>query len=329
MVALTIGLLLCAAFIAVLQRCRAAIAVNESLARLQDGARLALDSLARDIELAGFAGVAGMRGARVERGGALMADGDALRQPDSAHPALPVAGLPSGAHDCGVNLAVDVFTAVQATNNTYPPASVAPDCAPPASAGGARPGADTLTIRHASDTTVDLHAGRVQLYSAGPEGHGLVTLFADGLAPGPIDSHSEIRDLEVRRYYIANNSVERRGWPALRVKALTESRGAAQFRDEEVLPGVEDLQVEFGVVDPAAVPWQIRFVAPDFPGMREHRLVAVRLWLRVRADDTESGYRDSLQRHYADVDFTPAGDEVRQRRIVIQRTITLRNAPRS
>jgi len=329
MVALTIGLLLCAAFIAVLQRCRAANAVNESLARLQDGARLALDALARDLELAGFVSFAGLRTARFERGGVLMAEGDALRQPDNALPAVPVAGLPSGAHDCGVNLVVDLLTAVQATNNVYPPPSAAPDCAPTASAGGARPGADTLTVRHASDATVDLHAGRVQLYSHGAESHGLVTVFADGQAPGPIDSHAEIRDVEIHRYYIANNSVERRGWPALRVKALTEARGAVQFRDDEVLPGVEDLQVEFGVVDPAATPWQIRFVAPDFPRLREQRLVAVRLWLRVRAESTESGYRDSLRRHYADVDFTPAGDEARHRRILIQRTVTLRNAPRS
>ena len=166
----------------------------------------------------------------------------------------------------------------------------------------------------------------MQLYSRGPAGHGLVTLFADGQAPGPIDGKSEIRDLEVHRYYIANNSVERRGWPALRVKALTESRGAVQFRDDEILPGVEDLQVEFGVVDPAAAPWQIRFVAPDFPRLREQRMVAVRLWLRVRADNTEGGFHDSLHRQYADVDFTPAGDDARHRRIVIQRTVTLRNA---
>ena len=69
-------------------------------------------------------------------------------------------------------------------------------------------------------------------------------LFADGRAPGPVDADHVVRDLEVRTYYIANNSVQRPGWPALRVKSLTESRGAAQFRDEEILPGVEDLQVE-------------------------------------------------------------------------------------
>lgn len=327
MVALTIGLLLCAAFLAVLQRCRAAIAVNESLAQLQDGARVALDVVAQDLEHAGFLGFAGARAVRFERGGVVLAEGDALRQPDPAHPAIPVTGLPSGAHDCGVNLAVDAFAAVQGTNNVYPPASVAPDCAPTAAAGGARVGSDTLTVRRASGNTAEVHAGRVQIYSRTHDGHGLLTLFADGVAPGPLDAGAEIHDLEVRRYYIANNSIERRGWPALRVKALTESRGAVQFRDDEVMPGVEDLQVEFGVVDPEAAPWRIRFVPPDMTGLREQRIVAVRLWLRVRADSTEYGYRDEERHRYADVDFAPTGSEAAHRRIVIERTVTLRNAP--
>lgn len=329
MVALTIGLLLCAAFLAVLQRCRAAISVNESLAHLQDGARVAMEVMARDLEHAGFLGFAGMGTARFERGGAVLAQGDALREPDAAHPAPPVAGLPSGAHDCGINLVVDVFSPVEATNNVYPPASVAPDCAPTSIAGGARAGSDTLTVRRASESAVDVHAGRIQLYSRAHEGHGQVTLFADGAAPGPLGSDAEVRDLEVRRYYIANNSIDRRGWPALRVKALTESHGAAQFRDEEVLPGVEDLQVEFGVVDPVAEPWQIRFVPSDYPHLRDQRIVAVRLWLRVRADSTEYGYRDFSRHRYSDVDFTPVGSEAGQRRIVIERTVTLRNQPLS
>ena len=60
-----------------------------------------------------------------------------------------------------------------------------------------------------------------------------------------------MRDLEVRTYYIANEfRGQRPDWPALRVKSLTESGGAAQFRDEEILPGVEDLQVEFGSARP-------------------------------------------------------------------------------
>jgi hypothetical protein len=129
----------------------------------------------------------------------------------------------------------------------------------------------------------------------------------------------------VRKYYITNDSVDRRHWPALRVKALTESRGAAQFRDEEVLPGVEDLQVEFGVRDPADPRGRLSFVAPDFPGLRSRTVAAVRLWLRIRADRTEAGYFDPRPLRYADVQFVPDALESRQRRLLVQRTVALRN----
>ena len=124
---------------------------------------------------------------------------------------------------------------------------------------------------------------------------------------------------------VANDSVGRRGWPALRVKALTEARGAAQFRDEEVLPGVEDLQVEFGVRDPADPDQKLSFIAPDLPGLRQRRVVAVRLWLRIRADRTEPGYVDSRPLGYAGVEFMPDAFEAKQRRTLLTRTVALRN----
>ena len=135
-----------------------------------------------------------------------------------------------------------------------------------------------------------------------------------------------VHDLEVRTYYIANDSVERPGWPALRVKALTESRGAAQFRDEEILPGVEDLQVEMGVATIAADGMsRVHYVAPDSPRAREGIVVAVRLWLRIRADATEPGFNDGRRLTYANVSFAPSAAEAKQRRMLIERTVAIRN----
>ena len=57
MVSMAIGLVLLAAFIKVLDRCRSDFAVNESLARLQDAARHALSVLVPDLEHVGFYGV--------------------------------------------------------------------------------------------------------------------------------------------------------------------------------------------------------------------------------------------------------------------------------
>ncbi len=303
MIALALGLALLGAFLVVLQRCREGFAAGESLARLQDAARHALSVLTPDIEHAGFYGFTNEPATRL------------------------VTGLPAGAHTCGTNFAIDLAIPAEGSDNTFRLGRDARDCAPTASAGGARAGSDTLTLRRASYDVVAPHPGRLQLYSQSMASAGPLQLFADGRAPGPVDGDHAVRDLEVRTYYIANNSVERPDWPALRVKALTESRGAAQFRDEEILPGVEDLQVELGVASVAEDgAMRVRYVAPDAARARSGRVIAVRLWLRIRADATEPGFEDDRALSYANVNFTPSASEARQRRILIERTVALRNA---
>jgi Tfp pilus assembly protein PilW len=304
MIALTLGLFLVAAFMFVLQRCRASFAANESLARLQDGARHALSVLVPDIEHAGFYGFS--------RGSAVRLAGD----------------LPAGANDCGTGFAVSLSVPAEGSNNIYRLGTDAGNCAPTSSAGGARADTDTLTVRHASLSPAAPRAGRLQLYSQSLSILAPLLVFSDGRAPGPVDSEHVVYDLEVRTYYIANDSVERRGWPALRVKALTEARGAAQFRDEEVLPGVEDLQVEMGIATIAADGTsRVSYVAPDSPRAKQGIVVAVRIWLRIRADATEPGFNDDRELTYANVTYTPTPADARQRRMLIERTVALRNAP--
>jgi len=303
MIALTLGLFLVAAFLLVLQRCRAGFATNESLAHLQDSVRHALSVLVPDIEHAGFYGF--------------------TRTPVSRL----VGALPDGIHACGTNFAILLSVPAQGSDNLYRAGEGARDCEPTASAGGARIGSDTLTVRHASRDPAAPHAGRLQVYSQTLSGAGPLLLFGEGRAPGPVNPEHVVRNLEVRTYYIANNSVERPAWPALRVKALTESRGTAQFRDEEVLPGVEDLQVEMGVARSAADgATRVHYVPPDSPWVREGIVVAVRLWLRIRADATEPGFHDDRTLTYANVSFTPTTAEAKQRRMLIERTVALRNA---
>jgi Tfp pilus assembly protein PilW len=323
MISLALGMLLLAAFLTVFDRCRSEFAANESLARLQDGARQVLSVLVPDLEHAGFYGFAATPDAQLTRAGNVIAGSANLRQPlDHSVPA--VSGLPAGSHDCGVNFAVDLAIAVQGANNSFPPGIDAQDCEPAAVAGGIRPGTDSLTVRRASLAATGPKAGRLQLYARRLDSHGSLTLFGDGRAPGPVDEHNEIRDVEVRTYYIANNSVGRPGWPALRLKALTEAGGEAQFRDEEIQPGIEDLQVEFGVAHEDGT--GISYVDPDERAARELPVVAVRLWLRVRADVTERGYNDPRELDYAGVRFTPNTREAAQRRLLVERTVAMRNS---
>jgi hypothetical protein len=225
-----------------------------------------------------------------------------------------------------VNFAVDVLRPVQGSDNTFALGRGRTNCEPAASSGGAAPLGDTLTVRHASRQTTAPRAGRVQLQAIALSSTAPLLLFADGRPPDPVDDDHEVRDLEVRSYYIANHSVDRPDWPALRVKSLTESRGAVQFRDEEVMPGVEDLQVEFGVWSLEAGVPRVRFVAADSPWAESGRIIAVRLWLRVRADVTEPGFLDDRTLRYANVEFTPDAAEAGQRRLLLERTVAVRNA---
>ncbi len=265
MVSLAIGLFLLAAFLRVLERCRSDFAANESLARMSDAARHALSVLVPDLEHAGFYGITCDPRTQLVRDGIVVADaaGAACSQTRLTRchrsEACPLARTTAAATSpstfpgpCRARTMRSALASMRAIARPLPvPAALAPA---PTHSPCATPRSPATAPR----------AGRLQLYARRIDSQGPVSLFADGRAPGPLDAHSEIRDLEVHTYYIAKNSVGRPGWPALRLKSLTESRGAMQFRDEEILPGVEDLQVEFGVV--AAGESRTPVCAARFPG---------------------------------------------------------------
>lgn len=349
MVALTIGSLLVVGAITVYANSRSTYAVNESIARLQEQARYVISVVEPDVELAGFYGFTNSPDAiRLVTGanpGVVLASAAALRQrPIAPAGPAPVAapGLPAAAVACGVNFAVDVLSPVQGSNDDFnlgPGATAA--CA--ALGGGALAGTDTLTLRRASTQPVVAEANRIQLYASRLRSRTSQPLFTDGVAPGPVDANNDIRNLLVRTYYVARDSEGLAGMPALRTKAL--GAGGA-FGDNEVMPGVEDLQVQFGVdtgdynndgaLDPGAdvngdgIPESdgraTRYVNPDFPGLDRLQVVAVRIWVRVRAERAESGFVDGRTYEYANVEFTPNAAEQRFRRMVLSKTIMLRNS---
>lgn len=347
MVALAIGSILIVGAVYVFSRGRSTYAVNESVARVQENGRYVLSVLEPDVELAGYYGFTNspdtVRFVSGASPGIVYAVAPQMRQrPVPAAPPNAVANLPAGAHDCGTNFAVDVLTPVQGSNDSFamgPGAGAS--CAP--YGAGAVATADTLTIRRVETNTAAPANGRLQLYASRLRSRSAQQLFVDGNAPGPIDADNEIHNLVVRAYYLARDAVDRPGLPSLRVKSLTND---AQFEDTEVMPGVEDLQVQFGidtgdydndgVVDPGAdvngdgIPESdgraTRYVNPDFAGLDRAQVVAVRIWVRVRADRPEPGFLDTRRYEYADVDYTPAGNERQFRRVLMSRTISLRNA---
>jgi Tfp pilus assembly protein PilW len=93
----------------------------------------------------------------------------------------------------------------------------------PAQGAGAKPGSDVLIVRRAS-TRITAPDGALQLQGNADE--------------------AGLRNLVVRIYYVAHAADGDSQTTALRVKSLSAIAGEPAFIDTEVMPGVDDLQVE-------------------------------------------------------------------------------------
>ena len=114
-------------------------------------------------------------------------------------------------------------------------------------------------------------------------------LFADGAAPLP-PGDSTTHNLIVHSYYVADDSPLIPGTPTLRRKTLTATGGAPAIIDQEIAPGVENLQIQFGI-DMNEDNTVDRYVNPGDPiydpsasgYVPGARVIAARLWLVVRS----------------------------------------------
>ena len=100
-----------------------------------------------------------------------------------------------------------------------------------------------------------------------------------------------------------------------------DARERAALNDEELVPGVEDLQVQLGI-DTDADGSVNSYLNPGSPALAGARIVAVRLWLRLRTEQAELGFTDNATYDYAGRKVEPADG---LRRLVVSTTIQLRN----
>ena len=317
MVAVAIGAFLMIGAMTVFMQSQTTFRLNQSIARLQENARFALAAIEPDIRMASFYGLSS-RGVRISN----------RARTDAPN----VAALwPGGVGGCGANWALDLENPIEATNGTYP--------WPCAATGGYQPGTDTVLIRRANENVVAgaLDSGTLYLQS---------TRFQPGqifkgpaVPAGYAVATSQTNELIVRGYYIAARSSQlgAKGAtiPALHRKTLVKGPGV---QDDEILAGVEDLQIELGIdtdvpgaPNRGAVDRYVNANDPIFdmasPSYNPNVVVlAVRIWLRVRAEDIEVGFTDTTNYQYADVDFTPTAAEAQFRRLLVSKTIYLRNA---
>jgi type IV pilus assembly protein PilW len=297
MISLVIGVILVYGAVRLLVDSRNTQRASDSTASVQEIATYALAVLEPDVRLASYWG-------KTNRAD-LVSGATASTSSRSALDTL-VAG------NCGVNFTVDLAQYLQATDGTYGLA-----CAAQSFVGDT----DVLVVRHASAEVTALAAGALQLQSGVMRGQ----LFADGERPSGYGAppSTVTHNVEVNAYYVgtlANNVDGQPQW-ALRRKRLTSAGGAPTIIDEEVVRGVQDLQVELGfdTSDDGAADVYVN------PGSEpaDGSLVAVRLSLLVASEERDQGHVESTAYTLANRTHAVYSD-ARHRRVVV-RTISLRN----
>jgi type IV pilus assembly protein PilW len=305
MVALAIGAFLMIGAVTVFMQSRTTFRVTESVSRLQENGRFALDALEPDIRMAHYWGLT-TRSSKVQ---------------GRATPAQ-AAGL--GPATCGNNWTIDLDTEVGGTNNRYVWA-----CAGNATVEA---NSDTLVVRRVTEDPIPGAPNATTMYVQTARYQPSQIFSAAAIPAGYLPATSQTHQLVVNGYYVSRNSTldnPGNNVPSLRVKTLVP--GPA-IQDLEVLPGVEDMQIQFGIdtdIPEAFNRGSIdRYVNPEDPilALPDVEILAVRLWLRLRAERLENGFTDTTNYVYADQNFTPDATNNQFRRILVSKTIYLRNA---
>lgn len=265
MIAMLLVLIATAGALALVARGRAAERTSEAVASLEEITDAAFAILVDEVRMAGYLGIAAP--------GSRVIGSSAIGTVEA--PGLGVSG------SCGDSLAHDLERPITAADGAYRvDTSAALRCSASPN-GRIVPGTDTLTVRHASMASAPRDAGRLQIESS----LRTARLMADGVAR--LGASARIHDLEVSVFYVSADSTAQRGVPSLRRKRLVGGIRPA-FQDEELVTGVEDMQVEFGLDDPDDADDAIdRWVTPaGLPADDTPR--AIRLWIRARSDTPES-----------------------------------------
>jgi len=310
MVALAIGSFLMIGAIQIYNQSRQAFVVNESIARVQETAQFAMDTIEADLRMASNWG-RNSRGLAVE-GRSMIGD---------ANPN----GLPQPADNCAVDWVLNLALPIDGTNNGYGLACAA--------TGGSQADSDVVTVRRASVLAMDPAAdgtGRLMIQTTRIQGE----IFEGVAIPAGFNAaDSATHRLIVTSYYVSPTSTLINGVPTLRRHRLIGGGAGIRIVDEEVAPGIENLQIQFGIdvdqdntvdryVNPGDAIYNPNAAGVGYvPGAR---VMTARIWMIVRGVNIEPGVQDTRDYAPGDVGLGVPNDSFR--RMQVSKTILLRNA---
>jgi len=304
LVALAIGSFLIIGTVQIYNQSRQAFIINESIARVQETAQFAMDTIEADLRMASNWGMLS-QGEAIE-GRSLITDTNPLQLP------IPTA--------CGPVWSLNLIRPVEAYNNSY--GLLCP------SFGGPQLESDIITTRRATTLPSFPQAGTLQIQSSRIQGQ----VFSNGVIPTDFSAiDSETHTLLVNSYYVALNSELIPGVPTLRRKSLVSLDGTPTIADQEIAPGVQNIQIQLGV-DVNKDNTVDRYVNPGNPILNHQnaafipdaQVITARIWIVVRGLTPETGIQDAAAYQIGDVTLGPFNDGFR--RLKVSKTILLRNA---
>ncbi|MCL4781082.1 MAG: PilW family protein [Gammaproteobacteria bacterium] len=298
MVAMSIGLFLTGGALYIYSQSKNTYRASDSLSRLQESARFALDTIEPDIRLARYWG----------------------RNAEPAMVTVP-AGIvvPCSSSPDVAAWVLDIGRAIEVSDDNY-------DLPCPAFSNSPRAGSDVLTLRHAEPWTGGVEpapeAGRLQVQTSLSQGR----IFNDGAVPD-LGTESATHNVVLSTYYVNERSSFDTSQPSLRRLTL---RANGSLGEDEVIPGVENLQVQLGI-DTDGDGSVNRYVDGDDPLVTvDAAIIAVRLWMLVSTPADDRAWSDTGSYPTPDADL---GDLVAgtadypadARRMQISKTIYLNN----
>jgi len=304
MVAMAIGLFLVGGALFVYSQSKNTYRAGDSLARLQETARFAMDTLEPDVRLARFWG----------------------RSSSPARITTPPGMVITCDGADVTDWVTDLEAAVEVRDDSYDL-----DC--DSFRDDPQAGSDVLILRHAEPWSggapTPPAAGRVQVRTNLEGGR----TFNDGNPPD-LGTDASTHNVVMNAYYVSRQSSFEATQPSLRRLTL---RADGTVGEEEVIPGVENLQVQLGM-DTDGDGDVDRYVDGDHPLVTagapgfdpDAQVVAVRVWMLVGTPADDQAWVD--ERLYptpdADLGGLPAGSAeypANSRRIQISKTIFLNN----
>ncbi len=330
MIAMMIGVFLLMGTLTVFTQSRANFRVADSIARLQENARFALDTIEPDLRLARYWGRNASPGAIPGPTDATFPVGVVVTCDTIDRTVAPATYT---------TWSLNILAEIRAVDETsgYTHAQLGIPCDAASGPAGAQVDSDALVVRHAAGQPLPVPIPATNTRIKVHTDHISGEMFNGVVAPAGYAPLAQSHDVAVNVYYVDQSSDLDPNTPSLRIKTLING---GIHQDQELIPGVENLQVQFGVdTDDPNDGIVDRYVDPDHDIINpttggtilNARIMSVRLWMLMRGTAQENGFQDRPTYTSPDpvINTCAAGGGCNYpdnfRRLAVSKTIFLRN----